>query len=93
MAANDGQLLTNKQRVRLAASISKPNMKSIALGYFDLEREALKNLESENLDDTEAFNREVIERWEFRNSGRDQVKVRENEQWWMKVSANEKLCF
>ena len=56
-------VLINKQRVRLAAKISKSNMVSIALGYLDLDKAAVKQLESEN-SESQAFNREIIEKWE-----------------------------
>ena len=75
MAAKGNVKLTNRQRVRLGRSITKPNMKSIALGYLDLEKETIKNIESENQDDAESFNRDVIEKWEYKNSDGDQVKV------------------
>ena len=59
-------VLTNKQRTRLAANISKSDMKSIASGYMDLNKTAVNQLESEN-SDMQAFNREVFEKWENMN--------------------------
>ena len=67
--------LTNYQLVALGRSISKQNMKSIALAYLELDKETLKNIESESQDDPESFNRDVIEKWENKNSGDDEVKV------------------
>ena len=52
--------LTNNQLVRLGRSIAKQDMKSIALGYLDLDKETIRNIESENRDDPESFNRDVI---------------------------------
>ena len=48
---------------------------------FRSREEGSEKFESENLDDIEAFNRAVIERWEYKNSKHDQVKVSENEEW------------
>ena len=75
MAMKGNPKLTNRQRVRLGRSITKPKMKSIALGYLDLDKETIKNIESENQDDAESFNRDVIEKWENKNSGGNQIKV------------------
>ena len=75
MASKQNNKITNKQRVRLAAKIEKPHMKSIALGYLDLDEETIKNLEEENKNDVEAFNREVLKKWEYKNNGSNQVKV------------------
>ena len=56
MASKRSDRLTNRQRVRLAADITKQNMKSIALGYLDLDKEMIQNLDAINKDDVEAFN-------------------------------------
>ena len=69
------KLLTNKQRVKLAAKISKSSMKSIALGYLDLDEETIKNLDDTNKDDVEGFNRDVLKMWENKNYGRNEVQV------------------
>ena len=71
---NDSKL-TNYQLVSLGRSITKPKMKSIALGYLDLDKETIKNIESENQNDVESFNRDVIEKWQYKNSDTDQVTV------------------
>ena len=71
---NDNKL-TNYQLVGLGRSITKQNMKSIALGYLDLDKETIKNIESENQNDVESFNRDVIEKWQYKDSDTDQVKV------------------
>ena len=75
MAIKGNGKLSNRQRVRLAAIITKHGMKSIAEGYFELNEETVKNLETENKDNVEAFNREVIKKWEYTNSCDNQVKV------------------
>ena len=67
--AGKNSYLTNNQRVRLGASITLKPMKSIALGYFNLSKTTVKNLETESKDDVEEFNREVIEKWENHSSG------------------------
>ena len=75
MATKGNGKLSNRQRVRLAATITKHGMKSIAEGYFELNEQTVKNLETENKDDVEAFNREVIKKWENMNPCDNQVKV------------------
>ena len=60
---------TYRQFVRLGASITIQAMRSIALGYFNLSQPTIKNLETENKDDVEGFNRAVITKWENRSSG------------------------
>ena len=68
-----GQRLTNRQIVRLAAAISANNMAAIAEGYMDISDETIKNKKYENKDDAQAFNREIIKVWVYKNSGN--VKV------------------
>ena len=68
MASKKKDMLTNKQRVKLAAKISKPSMKSIALGYLDLDEETMENVDGAKKDDVEAFNREILKQWEYGNS-------------------------
>ena len=68
--------LTNRQIVRLAHDITYRNMKSIAEGYMDIIHEAIQSLADAKRDDTEAFSREIIRMWMYRNPGRNQVQVR-----------------
>ena len=67
--------LTQRQIVRLAVAISADNMAAIAEGYMDISNETIKNKRSENRDNAEAFNREVIRYWVNTNSGIDHVQV------------------
>ena len=67
--------ITGPQRARLAAKISKPNMKSIALAFLGLDDEIIGNLDDAKKDDFEAFNREVLKQWEYKNIGSNHVKV------------------
>ena len=54
-------------------------MKSIALGYLELEDENIKNIDSENQQgDVESFNRDVIKYWMNKNSSDHQVKRKWN---------------
>ena len=71
----DKQQLTNKQIVRLAAAISANNMAAIAEGYMDIDDATIKIKKYENKDDAEAFNRDIIKTWLYKNPN-DQVKVR-----------------
>ena len=74
---NDSKL-TNYQLVCLGRSITKPNMKSIALGYLELEDENIKNIDSQNQGDFESFNSDVIKYWMNKNSSDHQVKRKWN---------------
>ena len=71
----EGQL-TNKQIVSLAASISAINMAAIAEGYMNICDVTIKNKKSENQNDAEAFNREIIKIWRNKNPD-NQIKVSE----------------
>ena len=66
--------LTNRQIVRLAASISIDKMESIAEGYMDIDPETVQNIWRENQGKAEAFNRAIIRYWANKNPV-DQVKV------------------
>ena len=68
--------LTNLQYVRLGRAISSPDMESIALGYLNIDKAVIKSLKNAHRENTEAFNRDIIELWANRNSGPDQVKVK-----------------
>ena len=74
-ASGEPRQLTNKQIVRLAASISVCNMEIIAEGYLDINEETLKSLRHEHRENPEAFNRDIIKRWAYMNPGPDQVQV------------------
>ena len=43
-------------------------MASIAEGYMDIDDVTIKNLQYENKDNAEAFNREIIRRWTYISS-------------------------
>ena len=60
--------LTRKQIVRLAAAISADNMASIAEGYMDISpRNHQEHQKYATPDNSEAFNRDVIRHWMYRN--------------------------
>ena len=50
-------------------------MESIALGYLNIKSARVKNLKDENKDNSEAFNREVIDEWIRGNHGINHVEV------------------
>ena len=75
-SSKDSDQLSPKQIVRLARTISADNMSAIAEGYMDIDDATIKNKKSENKDDAEAFNREIIKIWRNKYSGSDEVKVR-----------------
>ena len=68
--------LTNRHYVRLGRAISSPDMESIALGYLNIDDEIIKSLRYEHRGNSEAFNRDILKRWAYRNPGSNQVKVR-----------------
>ena len=70
----DKKLLTQRQIVHLPAAISANNMVAVAEGYMDIDDATIKNKKSENKDDAEVFNREIIKVWRNKNPD-DQVKV------------------
>ena len=63
----DNVCLSPQQIVRLAAAIAADNMASIAEGYMDIDDVMIKNLQYENKDNAEAFNREIIRHWTKKN--------------------------
>ena len=65
-AVDDSGLLTKRQIVRLAASISSDNMESIAEGYMDISPETVKNIRRD-ASNSEAFNRDIIRFWANKN--------------------------
>ena len=64
MATGGDFPLTNRQIQRLAASISRHDMESIAMGYLNISHEKIKSCRGE---ETEAFNQEMIILWANRN--------------------------
>ena len=71
--------LTPRQVVRLAETISADNMTSIAEGYMDIDDATIKNLQYENKDNAEAFNRGIIRHWANKHrSNQLEVGVVEN---------------
>ena len=50
-------------------------MESIALGYLNIDQETIDSLKVQHRDNTEAFNREIIRIWAYKNSETDQTKV------------------
>ena len=82
MATNEkGKLLTNRQIMMVAASISADNMESIALRYFDFSKELIDSVKKDNGGDSEEISRSLIRKWANMNS-ENQVQVRLNTQWW-----------
>ena len=71
MIENDEGLseqLTNRQYVQL---------KSIALGYLNIDLMIIKSKQFEHRGNSEAFNRDILKRWANRNPGPCQVQVRD----------------
>ena len=80
----DSDQLSPRQIVRLAAAIPANNMAAIAEGYMDIDDAIIKNLQYENKDDAQAFNRDIIKCWAF--------KTRDNQVQVIKHSAMTRLA-
>ena len=74
MSVNEGRLDT-RQRVRLAKAISLPNMETIALGYMGFEEEEIKSLTDEHKGKADRINRDILQKWCYKNAGDTQTKV------------------
>ena len=70
-----GAHITNKERVRLARTISSGVLESIAIEYLDFDEDVLINMREEHKDNLERFKREVLKTWMYQNSGIDHRKV------------------
>ena len=71
-----GNLRIRSVYVRLGRAIFSPDMESIALGYPNIDEEIIKSLRYEHRGNSEAFNRDILKRWAYRNPGSNQVEVR-----------------
>ena len=67
--------LLEPQIVRLAAALSMRDMKTIARLSFDITVQFLTNLEDTKGNDSNAFNREIIQNWHNRTNEIHQVTV------------------
>ena len=72
----EGGQLTESQIAHLAQAIYSNNMESIALAHLGEKSETIKNLKTQHRDNIEAFNRDLIRNWMYRNPGNDQKEVR-----------------
>ena len=74
MAASDGRL-TTRQKVRLANAVSGRDMETIALGYLGFEDEEIKSLIDEHKSHAPRINRDILQKWCNKNSGKTQIQV------------------
>ena len=75
MATSKEGQLSSRHITRLAANISLQNMKGLAQGYLDIDKNTRIKLLEENKGDPQAFNRDILEIWAENNPGRHQVDV------------------
>ena len=75
MASNRHGELTNEQIVRLGVEISTQDMESFAEGYLDISDATIKSLKDQHKNNMDAFNRDLIRNWAYRNSDENQVEV------------------
>ena len=76
MATGGESRLTTSDIANLAAAIAGRNMETIAERYLGIEPETVLSLKDEHGGKWEAFNREIIRLWSYKNSGPDQKRVR-----------------
>ena len=67
--------LSNKQVASVAEAISPKDMKTIAMGYMDINPETIETIHDENPRNLAGFKREILRIWMNRHSRGDQVKV------------------
>ena len=74
MASGGRDKLTNKDIIRLAEAIAAKHMEEIAMLYFDIDWEVVENSKKDHRDDAQAFNRDMIRKWAYKNPGPNQVQ-------------------
>ena len=75
MATGGESRLTTSDIANLAAAIADRNMETIAERYLGIEPETVFSLKDVH-GRREAFNREIIRIWSYKNSSPDQKRVR-----------------
>ena len=75
MATGGSDRLTNKDMILLAEAIASKHMEEIAMLYFDIDWEMVENSKKDHKDDVQAFNRDMLRKWAYKNAGRNQVQV------------------
>ena len=75
MAAGGENKLTDAHIARLASSISTRDLESVAIGYLDTGAETIKSLRDQHRENLEALNRDILQKWAYKNPGSHQVKV------------------
>ena len=66
--------LTEAMIVQLATAISVDVMEKIALGRFNISYGALRNIKSDERNNAQAVNREILRNWKYKNPD-NQLKV------------------
>ena len=67
--------LTDALITQLAKAITPNDMKTIAMGYMDINNADIQTLEAQNSRDMSEFKRAILRIWAFQNAGGDQIKV------------------
>ena len=71
----DKEILTTGQITFLAEAITPQNLKTIAMGYLDIDDTRITMEEYQHRLNVPAFKREIIKIWKYKNSSGNQVKV------------------
>ena len=75
MAAGGENTLTDRIILELSEKMSVKDMKSIAIKYFGVEIETIKNLETKHRDDITCISQDLLVSWRRFNPSDNQVQV------------------
>ena len=67
--------ITDQEIGRLASVFSPQELSSIAVNYLGIKEYELKNMDYEHRGDTEAYKREILKTWKYRNPSPDAKSV------------------
>ena len=75
MAAGGENTLTDRIILELSEKMSVKDMKSIAIKYFGVEIETIKNLETRHREDITCISRDLLVSWRSSHPSENQVQV------------------
>ena len=95
MASGGTARLTTKDIICLAEAIAAKHMEEIAMLYFDIDWEEVENSKKEHREDVKAFNRDMLRKWAYKNSGPNQAQVTSHtfELWLLNFYFSNNLLF
>ena len=75
MATSGENTLTDRTILELSEKMSVKDMKSIAIKYFGVEIETIKNLETRHREDITCISRDLLVSWRSSHPSENQVQV------------------